>query len=78
MSLSYVIMCESVFVFTVLSDLNYRFRPLPIYFLFRFYRFRMSDYSDSNFSVSVSDRSNKYENGNDLSVFSTVSDRFHL
>jgi hypothetical protein len=32
----------------------------------------MFDYSDSDFFVSVSDRSNKYENGNDLSVFRIV------
>jgi hypothetical protein len=30
----------------VLSDLNYRFWPLPTYFLFRLYCFWMSDYSD--------------------------------
>jgi hypothetical protein len=30
-----------------------------------------------NSDFSVSDRSNKYENKNDLGVFSTVFDRFH-
>jgi hypothetical protein len=67
-------MCESVFVFTALSDLNcivqLELSFLTVTDIFSVPTIVFECPINSDFSVS--DRSNKYENENDLGVFSTV------
>jgi hypothetical protein len=81
MSLSSRLMCDNVFVFTIFLTQIIIFNYYRHIFWANFILFEcliiLISYFNSCFSISVSDRPKKYENGNDLGVFPTSSPPRH-